>query len=84
MDHDEFELEAIDRWESPRGGTYPAGWRLDLAPLNRTLTVTPIMADQELDLTVRYWEGAVDVTIDDAPAGRGYVELSGYAESSGR
>lgn len=84
MDHNDFELEVLDRWQSPRGGTYPGRWRLDAAPLDRTLTVTPILAEQELDLTVRYWEGAVDVTSEGAAIGRGYVELSGYAESSGR
>ncbi|WP_067560895.1 lipocalin-like domain-containing protein [Halofilum ochraceum] len=84
MDHNDFELEVLDRWESPRGGIYPARWRLDVAPLDRTLTVIPILADQELDLTVRYWEGAVDVTSDGAAIGRGYVELSGYGDTSGR
>jgi predicted secreted hydrolase len=41
------------------------------------------MADQELFTTVRYWDGAVDVQgeRDGAPVeGRGYVELTGYAE----
>ena len=84
MDQSDFTLKALDQWESPRGGTYPGRWRLDAAPLDRTLTVTPILADQELDLTVRYWEGAVDVTSEGAAVGRGYVELSGYAESPGR
>lgn len=84
MDHTDFTLESLDQWESPRGGTYPARWRLDLAPLDRTLTVTPILADQELDATVRYWEGAVDVTIDDDLVGRGYVELAGYTDAPER
>jgi predicted secreted hydrolase len=47
------------------------------------LEVAPVMADQELFTTVRYWEGAVDVEgeRDGAPVtGRGYVELTGYAE----
>ncbi len=39
----------------------------------------PVLADQELDVTVRYWEGAVDVLQDGEPVGRGYVELAGYA-----
>jgi len=45
-----------------------------------------VLEDQEMDVTVRYWEGAVDVlaagagTPDAAdPIGRGYVELTGYA-----
>ena len=42
-----------------------------------------MIADQELFTTVRYWEGAVDVTGeagDKVITGRGYVELTGYAE----
>jgi predicted secreted hydrolase len=41
------------------------------------------MDDQELFTTVRYWEGAVDVTgtRDGVEVtGRGYVELTGYAD----
>ena len=41
------------------------------------------MADQELFTTVRYWEGAVDVQGErqgESIEGRGYVELTGYAD----
>ena len=47
------------------------------------VTITPVMPNQELFTIVRYWEGAVDVngTVDDAAVkGRGYVELTGYAQ----
>jgi predicted secreted hydrolase len=46
------------------------------------LDVAPALADQELDLAVRYWEGAVRLrgTADGQPVtGLGYVELTGYA-----
>ena len=42
------------------------------------------MADQELITNVRYWEGAVDVlgaANGQAISGKGYVELTGYAEN---
>jgi predicted secreted hydrolase len=76
--HD-FELEVTRRWANPRGGTYPAGWRLAIDGRETVLTVTPVMADQELEASVRYWEGAVDVHADGQAVGRGYVELTGYA-----
>jgi ABC-type lipoprotein export system ATPase subunit len=44
---------------------------------------TPLMADQELNLSFRYWEGAVRVSGTRAGSqvtGVGYVELTGYAE----
>ena len=42
-----------------------------------------LLEDQEMRLSVRYWEGAVDVAgkRDQLPVkGRGYVELTGYAK----
>ncbi|MBA2491914.1 MAG: carotenoid 1,2-hydratase [Gammaproteobacteria bacterium] len=76
-------IETLAHWSSPRGGRYPARWRLTIPACDCRLIVTPIMADQELDVLVRYWEGAVDVTGlcgTDRVSGMGYVELTGYAE----
>ena len=78
---DEFEIDVLDHWTSPRGDTYPARWRLRIAGLDGPLEVVPVLADQEFTGTVRYWEGAADVLRDGASAGRGYVELAGYAGS---
>ena len=42
-----------------------------------TLTVTPLLEDQELETDVMdYWEGAAVVSGD--VTGRAYVELTGY------
>jgi len=82
----DVELEVTDRWRSPRGGVYPSGWRLSVPGLGIDVVVDPALEDQELDTTVRYWEGTVDVRPagpDGPPAGRGYVELTGYADESG-
>ncbi len=75
-------VTVLSHWRSPHGGIYPAGWRLVIARLHLALTVTPVLSDQELDVAVRYWEGAVNVRgrRGDAPiSGTGYVELTGYA-----
>lgn len=75
-------VEVLDRWSSPRGGTYPARWRLTVPAARLSLEVRPVLADQELDVSVRYWEGAVDASgtrADRKLAGVGYVELTGYA-----
>jgi predicted secreted hydrolase len=80
----ELDVEVLDRWHSPRGGTYPARWHLRAATLKLDLELNPVLADQELGTSPRYWEGAVDVagTRDSRGiAGRGYVELTGYAQS---
>ena len=83
LDRDDVRVEVTDTWDSPRGGTYPARWTIDIDALELELDVEPVLADQELSTTVRYWEGAVDVDGDRAGrpvSGRGYVELTGYAD----
>jgi predicted secreted hydrolase len=69
-------------WTSPRGGHYPASWKVSVPALSLSVDVRPALADQELDVRPRYWEGAVDIagTRDTrAISGEGYVELVGYA-----
>lgn len=81
-----FSIEALDHWRSPRSGArYPARWRVRVPSEGLEVTVTPLLADQELDVSFRYWEGAVTVegTRRGVPvSGRGYVELTGYAETT--
>jgi len=84
---EEFSLDVLETWSSPiDGAEYPSVWRVEVPSADLDLRVAPVLEDQEMDVTVRYWEGAVDVlaagagTPDAAdPIGRGYVELTGYA-----
>ena len=68
------------RWRSPRtGAVYPVApvLRVRLPSGVRSLALTPLFDDQELDSRPAgpvYWEGAVA-----APGARGYLELTGYA-----
>jgi predicted secreted hydrolase len=77
-------LAVLDRWASPRSRVrYPSRWRLAIPGAALSLEITPRLADQELIVGTRYWEGAVRVegTADGRPiGGRGYVELVGYGE----
>ena len=77
-------LEVLDRWTSPATGVrYPARWRLTAPRAGLDVEIRPRLADQELVVGTRYWEGAVTVagTAAGRPvAGRGYVELVGYGE----
>jgi predicted secreted hydrolase len=74
-------------WTSPHTDTtWPSRWGVDLPNDGWSLTVTPSMADQELQTLastdVIYWEGEVlvDGTANGASVtGLGYVELTGYA-----
>jgi predicted secreted hydrolase len=75
-------IDVLDTWSSPRDGTrYPSRWRVAVPDAALELEVTPTLADQELTLAVRYWEGAVRVQgrVEGRPVGGvGYVELVGY------
>lgn len=81
-------IEARAHWTSPRShARYPQRWRLSAPSLGLDLEVASLLADQELDTAhstrVTYWEGAVSATgqVRGVPVtGRGYVELTGYAE----
>lgn len=78
----EISLTVINYWESPLGGRYPSGWQLTIPFEKLSLTITPKLQNQELDVQLRYWEGAVTVSgvSNNTPvSGVGYVELTGYA-----
>jgi predicted secreted hydrolase len=81
---DEATLEVLDHWTSPRSRVrYPGRWRLAVPAAALRVEIVPRLADQELTVGTRYWEGAVRVegTAAGRPvAGRGYVELVGYGE----
>lgn len=58
----EIVLEPRDVWQSPRtGARYAVSWRLAIAPLDLDLTLAPLIADQELDLALRQWNGEVQI-----------------------
>jgi predicted secreted hydrolase len=77
-------VETLAHWTSPRSGVrYPARWRLEVPAAALRLELEPRLADQELRVGTRYWEGAVRVlgaSGGRAIGGHGYVELVGYGE----
>jgi len=85
ISRDEFEINATGSWKSPHSGAvYPAGWEVRVPAVDLVLVVTPLQADQELNLTYTYWEGAVSIEgtyQGQAVNGKGYIEMTGYAGS---
>jgi predicted secreted hydrolase len=78
----DVDITVTRSWRNARGDRYPAGWHIRVPSLAIDLSVRPVLQDQELGTTPRYWEGAVDVSGQrnaHALGGRGYVELVGYA-----
>jgi predicted secreted hydrolase len=77
----EIRFEPLRSWRSPRSDvTYPVAMRVHAGGLE--VDVEPLMDDQELDSRAStgtiYWEGAVRAARAGRPAGRGYLELTGY------
>lgn len=72
---------SLRRWTSPRTRIdYPVGMRVRAGDFE--VALEPLFDDQELDaragIGAVYWEGAVRASVGGRPAGRGYLELTGY------
>ena len=83
LDTDRIALDELAHWQSPAtGARYPSRWQIAIPEHALELTVEPAAPNQELLLTIRYWEGAVRVrglSQGQPITGVGYVELTGYA-----
>jgi predicted secreted hydrolase len=78
---DEVKLTVQDYWLSPSNTKYPSGWLLKIPRQNLSLTIKPAIKNQLLDVSVKYWEGSVNITglkLGKKILGSGYVELTGY------
>jgi predicted secreted hydrolase len=73
------QLEISRWWQSSSGARYPVEGKLSRSDNGETVYFSPLIDNQELNLTVRYWEGAIMLTDDQGRSvGRGYLELTGY------
>ena len=68
--------EPLDRAEVA-GRLVPVRWRLRLSARGLDVTVAALNPQAWMDLTIPYWEGPV--TVSGSHAGRGYLEMTGYA-----
>jgi predicted secreted hydrolase len=79
---DDFRLVSEKLWKSPASkATYPIEWRLSIPKLDLKLEVAPPVMNQELDLSVVYWEGCIRLKgwrAGKPVDGVGYMELTGY------
>jgi predicted secreted hydrolase len=77
IDHKQVVLSALEHWKSPTtGDRYPIAWRLEIPAEGIDLQVRAVIPAQEMNLTVRYWEGAVQV--QGSERGHGYLEMTQY------
>ncbi len=75
-------IKILDNWKSPHSKiTYPSRWHLSIPNQNLEIEIVPLLNDQELNVSYRYWEGAVSIKgtkNGKLISGQGYVELAGY------
>ena len=73
---DDIALRPTRTWRSGDDVAYPVAWRLAVPSHRLDLVVEAAFDEQEMDVSVRYWEGAV--VVSGSERGVGYLELSGY------
>jgi predicted secreted hydrolase len=78
-----FSFRETAWWTSPHtGARYPTALVIEIPSADISLETSPLLDDQELLLSLRYWEGAVSAQgrAGGAPlTASGYLELTGYA-----
>jgi predicted secreted hydrolase len=86
LTREEFKIDVLSTWASNQTrATYPARWNVAVPTAGIRLELKPIVADQEMNVSIIYWEGAVDVSgqsYNKPVSGRGFVEMTGYAAQS--
>jgi len=78
----DLRLSPLTAWNSGASGvSYPLTWQLELPGKTLSLLIRPRMANQEMNRSFRYWEGAIraDGKLSGKElTGTGYMELTGY------
>ncbi len=81
----DFVVRVNTQWKSPHSdGVYPSSWTIEIPKAGLVLNIAPLLADQELNNSFVYWEGAVQIVgtqYGQTIRGVGYTELTGYARS---
>jgi len=77
----DFKVTVLSHYRSAKtGAQYPSRWQIAIPSENLSLTVTPLIEDQEFQGSAitgnNYWEGTCSVA--GTAVGRAYVELVGY------
>lgn len=78
----DVKLNVQDRWESPHSkSVYPSSWKMEIPKFDLTLNMSPLFPDQEMDVSVRYYEGTLSVSgamNGEQITGNGFIEMTGY------
>lgn len=77
---EDIRLTPLSWWTAPNGAKYPIRWRMALDTHEKGWIVEAAIAKQWMNVSIKYWEGAVVIYDSDAKraVGRGYLEMTGY------
>jgi predicted secreted hydrolase len=85
LEEGEIKINSLRAWTSPISDVeYPSGWMVSIPIAEIELRLEPLILDQEMNISIVYWEGAVRIegsSAGIAVTGNGYVELTGYAHT---
>lgn len=84
LEADDFTARPKRRWRDQEGVEWPLSWRIEVPDHDLDLNVNAAFDAQRWHASVPYWEGMVNIQDRDGAhsIGRGYMELSGYADRS--
>lgn len=74
-------FKELGYWSNPQNRRYPSSWQLEGKDKGFILNITAALKNQELKVSIPYWEGSVlvqGIKNGKKITGRGYVELTGY------
>lgn len=76
----QVKLEEKRFWQAADGRKYPVAWRMQVPEQDIDWLVEAALDEQQMQVSVRYWEGAVNVSESKSGdvLGMGYLEMTGY------
>lgn len=81
---EDVELDVLDTWESPHSrSVYPSQWNMKIPKFDLQLELVTLFPDQEMDVSVRYFEGTLGISGEvngQQIGGNGFIEMTGYEE----
>ena len=82
LNSEDVKLEVRDTWKSPHTNSiYPSKWTMRIPKANLTLDLATLFDDQEMAVSVQYYEGTMSVSGSmngEDISGNGFIEMTGY------
>jgi predicted secreted hydrolase len=85
INQSDVQIEVLERWDSPHSNSvYPSSWKLEIPKVDLSLDLQTLFPDQEMNVSVRYYEGTLSVSGEmdgENIGGNGFIEMTGYEKN---